>query len=68
MFISIDNCTFINPNHIIKIEKYKRVGADMPYRLRLLLSTGETEELCFADSTFGHAEWLNIFEEVIKSP
>lgn len=67
MFISIDNCTFINPNHIIKIEKYKRVGADMPYRLRLLLSTGEKEEFCFADSSTGRADWLNIFEEVIKS-
>lgn len=68
MFISIDNSTFINSNHIIKIDKYKRVGADLPYRLRFLLSTGEAEEFCFADSPFGHANWLNIFEEVIKSP
>ena len=67
MFISIDGSTFINSDHIVQIDKYKKVGADLPYRLRFLLSTGKTGEYCFADSPSGHAEWVDIFEKVVKS-
>lgn len=68
MFVAIDNLTSINTQHVITVERYKKVSENNPYRVRITLSNGAEIVKRFPDSGNGRVECFELFEKLTKNP
>ena len=68
MFVAIDSMTSINTQHIMQVEKFKKVLGDNPYCVKITLSNGAEVIKRFPDSGNGRAECFELFEKITKNP
>lgn len=68
MFIAIDGITSVNTQHIIMVEKFKKVAENNPYCVKITLSNGTEIMKRFPDSDNGVAECFKLFEKLTKNP
>ena len=68
MFVAIDSVTLVNTQHVIKVEKYKKVTELNPYYcVTITLSDGTAITKRFPDSGNGRAECFERFEKFTKN-
>ena len=68
MFVTIDSVTSVNTQHVIKVERYKKVAEyNSYYCVKITLSDGTAITKRFADSGNGRAECFELFEKFTKN-
>ena len=68
MFVAIDGITSVNTQHIMTVEKFKKVAENNPYCVKITLSNGTEVVKRFPDSGNGRAECFELFEKLTKNP